>query len=94
MRKYNNFFLITLFRWLTFFREKDKRHIESRKTNKQRLDREHLIDPITIVTLHGKSGKYDDIESLDKFPNVHFSIYGAHNEDVYVWTMCYVLIFY
>jgi len=50
------------------------------------LDSKYLSDPVTIVTLQGKSEKYNDIESSDKFPNVHFSIYGVHNQDVYVWT--------
>lgn len=52
--------------------------------SKQRLDCERTkSDPITIVTLHGKSDNYrDGTESLEKFPNVHFSIYGARNQDV------------
>ncbi|XP_060875656.1 coiled-coil domain-containing protein 112-like isoform X2 [Metopolophium dirhodum] len=66
------------------FREKDKRYIDSKKTNKQRLECQRKSDPFTIVTLHGNSEKYDEIESLEKLPNVHLSIYGAHNQDVKV----------
>lgn len=66
-----------------FFREKDKKRTESKKRHRQRLDSERS-DPVTIVTLHGRSEKYDDIEEVEKFPNVHFSIYGAKNQDVYV----------
>ncbi|CAI6363504.1 unnamed protein product [Macrosiphum euphorbiae] len=66
------------------FREKDKKYTESKKTNKQRLECQRKSDPITIVTLHGNSEKYDEIESLEKLPNVHLSIYGAHNQDVKV----------
>lgn len=54
------------------------------KLNKQRMHSERISDAITIVTLHGKPEKYDDTESLDKRPNVHFSIYGSHNQDMYV----------
>lgn len=67
-----------------FYREKDKRYIESKKTNKQRMESERLSEPFTIVTLHGNSEKYAEIESLEKLPNLHLSIYGAHNQDVYV----------
>lgn len=67
-----------------FYREKDKKFIESKKITKQRLTNERSSDPVTIVTLHGKSESYEDTESLEKFPNVHFSIYGVHNQDVYV----------
>lgn len=75
------FFLFVHFQ--LFFRDKDKRYIESKKISKQRLDCERTkSDPITIVTLHGKSDNCDGAESLEKFPNVHFSIYGAHNQDV------------
>jgi len=35
--------------------------------------------------MHGNSEKYAEIESLEKLPNVHLSIYGAHNQDVYVY---------
>lgn len=66
------------------FREKDKKYIESKKTTKQRLEGERASDSITVVALHGKSEKYDDMESLEKLPNVHFSFYGAHNPDLLV----------
>lgn len=66
------------------FREKDKKFIESKKSNKQRIVSERISDPITVVTLHGKS-EPKDIQTLEKLPNVHFSIYGAHNQDVYVY---------
>lgn len=56
--------------------------IETKKITKQKLTNERSSDPITVVTLHGKSESYDGIEQLKKFPNVHFSIYGAHNQDV------------
>ncbi|XP_022166520.1 coiled-coil domain-containing protein 112-like [Myzus persicae] len=68
---------------LKHFREKDKRCIESKKTNK-RLECQRKSDAFTIVTLHGNSEKYAEIESLEKLPNVHLSIYGAHNQDVKV----------
>ncbi|XP_015375596.1 PREDICTED: coiled-coil domain-containing protein 112-like [Diuraphis noxia] len=66
------------------FREKDKKYIESKKINKQQLECQRKSDPFTIVTLHGNPEKYAEIESLEKFPNVHLSIYGAHNQDVKV----------
>ncbi|KAE9523830.1 hypothetical protein AGLY_015718 [Aphis glycines] len=66
------------------FREKDKRYVESKKTNKERLERQRKLDQFTIVTMHGNSEKCDEIESLEKLPNVHLSIYGVHNQDVKV----------
>lgn len=60
--------------------------MEFRKTTRQRSDGDRTSESITVVTLHGKSEKHDDIESLEKLPNVHFSIYGAHNQDVYVYS--------
>uniref|UniRef100_A0A2S2QFG3 Coiled-coil domain-containing protein n=1 Tax=Sipha flava TaxID=143950 RepID=A0A2S2QFG3_9HEMI len=67
------------------FREKDKRYIESKRTSKQKLEIESPSDPITVVTLHGKSENYgDNMTSSEKLPNVHFSIYGAKNHDVKV----------
>lgn len=53
------------------------------KSIKQRKDNERtLSDSITIVTLHGKVENYDDTESPEKIPNLHFSIYGPQNQDV------------
>lgn len=68
-----------------FSREKDKRYVESKKTNKERLECQRKLDQFTIVTMHGNSEKCAEIESLEKLPNVHLSIYGAHNQDVYVY---------
>lgn len=71
---------------MNHFREKDKRYAESKKIKKQQLSNERTSNPITVVTLHGKSEKYEetDMESLEKLPNLHFSIYGTCNQDVYV----------
>lgn len=68
------------------FREKDKRYVESKKIIKHRSDNERTSNPITVVTLHGKSENFEDtdIESSEKLPNLHFSIYGTCNQDVYV----------
>ncbi|XP_025198265.1 coiled-coil domain-containing protein 112-like isoform X1 [Melanaphis sacchari] len=66
------------------FREKDKKYVESKKTNKAQLECQRKSDQLTIVTLHGNSEKYAENESLEKLPNVHLSIYGAHNKDVKV----------
>lgn len=57
------------------------------------MESERTSDPITVVTLHGKPEKYDGTESLAKLPNVHFSIYGAHNQDLYVWKCIYIMYF-
>jgi len=48
------------------------------------LECQRKSDPFTIVTLHGNSEKYAEVESPEKLPNVHLSIYGAHNQDLYV----------
>ncbi|VVC46191.1 Hypothetical protein CINCED_3A007706 [Cinara cedri] len=68
------------------YREMDKKYMESKKTNKKKFDSERTSDPITIVTLHGKSEKYNGniIDPSEKLPNVHFRIYGTHNQDVEV----------
>ncbi|KAL5235846.1 hypothetical protein ACI65C_003256 [Semiaphis heraclei] len=66
------------------FREKDKKYIESKKTNKQQLEFQRKSDPFTIITLNGNSEKYAEIKPLEKCQNVHLSIYGAHNQDVKV----------
>lgn len=59
--------------------------MQSKKSNRTIFDNERPSDPITIVTLHGKTEKYEDkMESSIKLPNVHFKIYGTHNKDVYV----------
>lgn len=63
----------------------DKKCAGPKKTNRKRFDSERTSDPITIVTLHGKSEKYNDsTEPPGKLPNVHFRIYGTHNQDVCV----------
>lgn len=61
----------------------DKKCAGSKKTNRKKFDDGRTLDPITIVTLHGKSEKHNaNAEQPGKHPNVHFKIYGTHNQDV------------